>query len=365
MSDRLTAPARNDVPHRRGFGNPQAALYTLRQVRLRIVGSLAAAVVLVGLLLTACGTTGPSSADVTTTVTVTPPPGTPSSTSPPHQTPTVTTPPPPRRGSGTPVQVSLAEGDGQRFGVGMPIIAYFSVAPTDASVFDKVATVTVNGVPAHGAWYWERSSQTADALEAHYRLANYWPAHATIHVNLPIAGLWAGRGLVFANNLTLTMRTGAAQIVKIDGKPGVDKMYVYQDGVHIRTFNISLGAAKTPTYLGTAVVISKANPQLMVSSPGEAFYSIEVPWSVRVTYDGEFLHDAYWNGQLGQANLSHGCTNMSPADAEWYFKWSQIGDPVSWTNTGSTQVLPVWDGYGDWNLPWVIYAKGGLLAPTT
>ena len=30
----------------------------------------------------------------------------------------------------------------------------------------------------------------------------------------------------------------------------------------------------------------------MVSSPGEAFYSIEVPWSVRVTYDGEFLHDA-------------------------------------------------------------------------
>ena len=39
--------------------------------------------------------------------------------------------------------------------------AYFSVAPTDASVFDKVATVTVNGVPAHGAWYWERSSQTA------------------------------------------------------------------------------------------------------------------------------------------------------------------------------------------------------------
>jgi hypothetical protein len=55
---------------------------------------------------------------------------------------------------------------------------------------------------------------------------------------------------------------------------------------------------------------------------------------------------------------------MSPADAEWYYKWSQIGDPVSWTNTGSTQVLPVWDGYGDWNLLWAIYARGGLLAPT-
>jgi len=204
------------------------------------------------------------------------------------------------------VRVSLNEGDGQTYGVAMPIIAYFSVAPTDASVFDKVVTVTVNGKAAAGAWYWERSSLASQALEAHYRPAHYWPAHASIRVDMPVAGLWAGRGLAFANSLTLSMKTGAAQIVKIDGKPGVDKMWVYADGKLIRTFAISLGAAQTPTYLGTAVVLSKANPQLMVSSPGEAYYSIEVPWSVRVTYDGEFLHDAYWNGQLGQANLSHG-----------------------------------------------------------
>ena len=263
------------------------------------------------------------------------------------------------------MQVSLSEGDGQTHGVAMPIIAYFSVAPTDASVFDKVVTVTVNGKPAAGAWYWERSSLSSQALEAHYRPARYWPAHASIKVAMPVAGLWAGPGLVFDNSLTLSMKTGAAQLVKIDGKPGVDKMWVYADGKLIRTFNISLGAAQTPTYLGTAVVISKANPQLMVSSPGEASYSIEVPWSVRVTYDGEFLHDAYWNGQLGQANLSHGCTNMAPADAEWYYTWSQIGDPVTWTNTGTAQVLPVWDGYGDWNLPWAAYQHGSLLSPAT
>lgn len=262
------------------------------------------------------------------------------------------------------MQVSLSEADGQRYGVAMPLIAYFSLAPTDASVFDAVVTVTVNGVKAHGAWYWEPSSQTDDALEAHYRTQTYWPAHASIHVDMPLAGLWAGRGLVFADNLTLSMATGAAQVVKINGTPGVDKMYVYQDGTLIRTFDISLGASATPTYLGTAVVIDKANPQLMVSSPGEAYYSIEVPWSVRVTYDGEFLHDAYWNGQLGQANLSHGCTNMAPADAEWYYTWSQIGDPVTWTNTGTSQVVPVSDGYGDWNLAWPVYRQGGLLSST-
>ena len=131
-------------------------------------------------------------------------------------------------------------------------------------------------------------------------------------MDTPVAGLWAGPGLAFANSLSLSMKTVAAQLVKIDGKPGMDKMWVYSDGKLIRTFEISLGAAQTPTCLGTAVVLSKANPQLMVSSPGEAYYSIEVPWSVHVTYDGEFLHDAYWNGEPGQADLSHGCTNWPP-----------------------------------------------------
>ena len=196
-------------------------------VRLRIVGAVAVA----AMLLTACTTAGPSASVVTTTVTASPSSATPAA--PASHPPTTSTPPPPRRGSGAPVQVSLAEGDGQRYGVAMPIIAYFSVAPTDASVFDKVASVTVNGTPAHGAWYWERSSQVADALEAHYRPAAFWPGHAAIRVDLPVAGLWAGPGLVFANSLTLTMRTGAAQIVKINGQPGVDKMYVYQDGALI------------------------------------------------------------------------------------------------------------------------------------
>ena len=65
----------------------------------------------------------------------------------------------------------LAQGDGQRFGVAMPIIAFFSVAPTNTTVFNKVVTVTVNGAPAHGAWYWERSSQPAN-LE---RSTTGWP----------------------------------------------------------------------------------------------------------------------------------------------------------------------------------------------
>jgi lipoprotein-anchoring transpeptidase ErfK/SrfK len=265
--------------------------------------------------------------------------------------------------AGAPVRVSTFEGDGQTYGVGMPIIAYFSKKITDASAFTKAVTVTVNGSPAGGAWYFEPSQRSDYALEAHYRLPDYWPAHAAIQVSMPLKGLSAGPGLTFSNDLTLDMKTGAAQIAQVDGTPGIDTMTITSDGQPVKTLKVSLGAAKTPTYLGTAVVMAKSNPVVMKSDPGEQpAYDLLVPWSVRVTNSGEFIHDAYWNGHLGTENLSHGCTNLSPADAEWYYGFAQIGDPVTWKNTGTNQVIPVGDGWGDWNLDWATWSKGGLLA---
>jgi lipoprotein-anchoring transpeptidase ErfK/SrfK len=265
--------------------------------------------------------------------------------------------------AGAPVRVSTFEGDGQTYGVGMPIIAYFSKKITDASAFTKAVTVTVNGSPAGGAWYFEPSQRSDYALEAHYRLPDYWPAHAAIQVSMPLKGLSAGPGLTFSNDLTLDMKTGAAQIAQVDGTPGIDTMTITSDGQPVKTLKVSLGAAKTPTYLGTAVVMAKSNPEEMKSDPGEQpAYDLLVPWSVRVTNSGEFIHDAYWNGHLGTENLSHGCTNLSPADAEWYYGFAQIGDPVTWKNTGTSQVIPVGDGWGDWNLDWATWSKGGLLA---
>jgi lipoprotein-anchoring transpeptidase ErfK/SrfK len=262
------------------------------------------------------------------------------------------------------VHVTLFEGDGKTYGVAMPIIVYFSQKITDASVFDQVATVTVNGQRAGGAWYFEPSQRSEYALEAHYRPPAYWPAHATIQVSMPLTGLWAGQGVAFDNSVQLSMLTGAAHQVTVDGTPGVDTMVVTSDGQPVKTLKVSLGKATTPTYLGTAVVMAKANPQEMKSDPGEVpAYDLTVPWSVRVTNDGEFIHDAYWNGRIGEVNTSHGCTNLSPADAEWYYNWALIGDPVTWVNTGTNLTIPVTDGWGDWNLPYPTYAQGGLLAP--
>jgi lipoprotein-anchoring transpeptidase ErfK/SrfK len=275
--------------------------------------------------------------------------------------PTSTAPPTPAP-TGAPVRLSTFEADGRTYGVAMPIIVYFSTKITDASAFERTTTVTVNGQPAAGAWYFEPSQRSRAGLEAHYRLPDYWPAHAVIQVDMPLKGKSAGTGLVFAEDLALRINTGAAQIARADGR--TERMTITSDGKPVKTLKVSLGKPATPTLLGTAVVMAKSNPEEMKSDPGEKpAYDIKVPWSVRVTNDGEFIHDASWNGSIGSANLSHGCTNLQPADARWYYAFAQIGDPVTWTHTGTTKPIPVGDGWGDWNLDWATWSHGGSLPP--
>ena len=53
-----------------------------------------------------------------------------------------------------------------------------------------------------------------------------------------------------------------------------------------------------------------------------------------MTYSGEFLHAAPWSvAYQGHANVSHGCTGMSTANAGWLYHHSQLGDVVEYTGT--------------------------------
>jgi lipoprotein-anchoring transpeptidase ErfK/SrfK len=259
-----------------------------------------------------------------------------------------------------PVHISLFQGDGQTYGIGIPIIAQFSKNVTDAHAFNKAVRVTVNGQPADGAWFWVKSNG-GYAMEAHFRPQHYWPAHSKVQMSMPLKGVSAGKGLAFDDSLTLSMNIGAAHISQVNG--ATEQMVITSDGKEVNHFPVSLGQASTPTYLGTKVVMAKKNPQHMVSAPGEANpYSLDVPWSVRLTNSGEFVHAAAWNtGNIGSRSTSHGCTNLTVADAKWFYNFAVIGDVVTYTNTGATQQMPSWDGFGDWNVPWSIWSEGNLL----
>ncbi len=256
--------------------------------------------------------------------------------------------------SGAPVHVRLYQDDGSIYGVGMPVIAYLSAAITSAKDFTAATKVTVNGAPAQGGWYFEKSTiYPGYPLEAHFRLAEYWPAHAAIHLALPVKGLSGGPGLVFDNSLTLDMSTGAANISTIDG--ATEHMVVTSDGKQVFNFPVSLGKASTPTFGGVKVLMDKKAVERMVG-PG---YDEKVPWSIRVTNSGEYIHSASWNGgNIGQRSTSHGCTNLTEADAHAFFTFAQVGDVASYTNTGGP-TMPTWDGYGDWNVPWASWLAGG------
>ncbi|HET7071425.1 MAG TPA: L,D-transpeptidase family protein, partial [Nocardioides sp.] len=85
-----------------------------------------------------------------------------------------------------------------------------------------------------------------------------------------------------------------------------------------------------------------------------------VQWAMRVTYSGEFVHAAPWSvASQGHANVSHGCTGLSTADADWLYHMTNVGDVVEYTGTDKQMTLT--NGYGDWTEPFSVYRQGSAL----
>jgi lipoprotein-anchoring transpeptidase ErfK/SrfK len=276
-----------------------------------------------------------------------------------------------RRSAHTVVHVTALQNDGATYGVGMPIVLYFRPAPTRAAAFEKAVTVTVNGRAARGSWFWEQPTADevrAHVVEAHYRLATYWPADSRVHVGIPIGGLSAGKGLVFSDRLTsLDFAIGDAHISTIDA--GSLTMRVTSNGRFVHRMRVSLGAAATPTFNGVKVVMQKGEnvpgtdrlrPDGTVLMSGPTYTDHPVPWSVRVTESGEYVHAAPWNHGIGESSTSNGCTNLRTADAAWFYSFARVGDVLRYDHTDGT-TMPSWDGLGDWNISWPQWTRGGLL----
>jgi hypothetical protein len=90
-------------------------------------------------------------------------------------------------------------------------------------------------------------------------------------------------------------------------------------------------------------------------TPG--YYNELVNWAVRFTYSGDYYHSAPWSVvDQGVSNVSHGCVNLPPTDAETYYDMAIPGDPI--TITGSAQAGNWDDGWTEWFLSWSQYLKG-------
>ena len=119
---------------------------------------------------------------------------------------------------------------------------------------------------------------------------------------------------------------------------------------------------------GVKVIIEKFRSKRMnsetvgIANDSADGYNIPgVEYAMRVTYSGEFIHAAPWSvGSQGSANVSHGCTGMSTADAGWLYNMTKRGDVVEYTGTDRQMTLD--NGYGDWNADFATWKKGSALS---
>jgi len=246
----------------------------------------------------------------------------------------------------------ILEGYRQTYGVGMPIILYFSWPIANRAAVERALQVRTSK-PVVGAWYWDTQCNLA-AVCLYFRPRRYWPPHTRVSFTGHLNGVEGAPGVYGDHTLTQTFTIGSSLIVV--ASTARHYMNVYRDGKLFAHWPISTGRPGDDTPNGTYLTIEKSNPVDMVG-PG---YNIEVPWSVRFTWSGDYLHDAYWSvGEQGFTNVSHGCVNMSPADAEIYYDMADPGDPV--TITGSPRA-GVWDnGWTEWFLPWRRYLRGSAV----
>ena len=250
-------------------------------------------------------------------------------------------------------QTQIFEGSGQTYGVGMPIILTFSQPITNRAAVERSLELTTSK-PVVGAWYWDGSEHL------YFRPQNYWPAGTQVSFTGHLAGVEGAHGVYATANLTQSFDIGPSVIAVASTTS--HRTQIYYNGTLRYSWPISTGKASTATPNGTYVTIEKENPVRMVGgTPGTAgYYSELVPWSVRFTFSGDYYHDAPWSvDSQGNSNVSHGCVNLSPTDAETYYNLAVPGDPI--TITDSTKAGKWDDGWTEWFLTWPQYVKGSAL----
>jgi lipoprotein-anchoring transpeptidase ErfK/SrfK len=93
-------------------------------------------------------------------------------------------------------------------------------------------------------------------------------------------------------------------------------------------------------------------------------YLETVYWDVQISSTGEYVHAAPWSVKdQGRANVSHGCINLSDANAEWFYNFSQRGDIVEVTGTPRPPNNDI--AMVDWKIPYEEWVQGSALLDTT
>jgi lipoprotein-anchoring transpeptidase ErfK/SrfK len=190
-----------------------------------------------------------------------------------------------------------------------------------------------------------------------FRPRDYWPAYTKVTLTAHLNGVDAGDGRFGTHTLTQSFNIGRSFISV--ASTADHKAQTYLDGALKYTWPISTGRDTLPTPDGTYLSVEKANPVRMIGGKKgtKDYYNELVNFAVRFTFSGDFYHSAPWSVvNQGFSNVSHGCVNLSPADAQTFYNMAVPGDPI--TITGSPKAGKWDDGWTEWFISWSSYLKG-------
>jgi lipoprotein-anchoring transpeptidase ErfK/SrfK len=252
--------------------------------------------------------------------------------------------------AGSTFHTEIYEGAGATYGVGMPLMLTFDHPIKNKAAVERSLRL-ITSKPVVGAWYWDSSEQVD------FRPRDYWPADTTVSFDGHLDGVEGAPGVYGVHDLTQTFNIGQSVIAV--ASTDTHKTEIYVDGALKYTWPISTGKTTTPTPDGTYLTVEKGNPVRMIGGKkGTAgYYNELVNYAVRFTYSGDYYHSAPWSVvNQGTTNVSHGCVNLAPEDAQIYYDLAIPGDPITIEHS---QKAGNWDdGWTEWFLSWSQYLAG-------
>jgi lipoprotein-anchoring transpeptidase ErfK/SrfK len=189
--------------------------------------------------------------------------------------------------------------------------------------------------PVPGRFYWTSDTQVR------WRPQDFWPAGTVVNID--------------ASGTKSSFSVPEQLVATIDND--TKQMEVVRDGELVKTFPISMGKEGYETKNGTYYVLEKFEDIVMDSStygvpvddPSGEGYKLKVQDAVRIDNSGVFVHSAPWSvGAQGNSNVSHGCINLAPEDAQWFYDNFGSGDAVVIKNSTGLYTQP--DGASDWQM---------------
>ena len=222
--------------------------------------------------------------------------------------------------------------NGSMVGVAKPIIINFARPIANRGLAESAIHIS-SVPPVPGAFYWTTDTQVR------WRPYAFWPQGTIVNID--------------ASGAKSSFRVGDSLVATVDDK--THQMTVTKNGAVLKTMPVSMGKpdGKHETKNGTYYVLEKFPDIVMDSSTygvpvnSPEGYKLKVQWAVRIDNSGAFVHSAPWSvANQGKRNVSHGCINLSPDNAKWFYDNFGSGDPIVIKNSVGLYNNP--DGADDW-----------------